>query len=154
MRERSRQSGVTLMEFALSFMIFWLFLMGIVEFSRLMMAWGTASEATRLAARLASTCEMSSAQLSHIRQKVLFFIQASGQFDPGTSTNWLVVNYYPAGCTADSCITVEAKLQNLTTQLLLPVPGLPGITLPEYRTRVLRESMRNVIATDSNSACQ
>lgn len=153
MKLRSRQSGVALMEFAMSFMIFWMFLMGIVEFSRLMMAWGTASEATRLAARLASTCEMGSVQLGQIRQKVLFFIKASGQFDPGASTNWLVVNYYPAGCSAESCITVEAKLQNLTTQLLLPIPGLPSISLPEYRTRVLRESMRNIIATDSNSVC-
>lgn len=153
MSRMGRQSGIALMEFALSFMVFWVILMGVIEFSRLMMAWGTAAEATRLAARLASTCDMGSTQEIRIRDRVKYFVTASGQIDLGTRTDWLVLNYLPSGCTADTCTLVEAKLNLVKANLLIPLPGFSGIPVPAYSTRVMRESMRNTISTETNGVC-
>ncbi len=149
---RHNQSGSVLMEFALSFVIFWTALIGVIEFSRYMFSWATASEATRLAARLASICDKGPVQEERIRERVTRLINASGQIDLGTRTDWLVLSYFPAGCNSSTCVFVEAKLQGLEPDL--SVPGLNAVlTVPEFRVRSPREAMRNVIKDETNAAC-
>lgn len=145
-------SGALTVEFAFAFMLFWTALIGVFEFSRLMLSWGAASEATRLAARLAAICDMSAAQESVIRNRVASTLQASGQIDLAGRTDWLVLSYYPTGCTSETCQFVEARLTNIHPQL--NIPGLTGrVTLPEFRLRSPREAMRNMIKSEINNAC-
>lgn len=149
---RSNQRGTAMVEFALAFMLFWTALIAVIEFARLMFSWGTASEATRIAARLASICDKTSTQQAHIRARVAYFLTASGQINLASRTDWLTISYFPTGCTVDTCQQVEAKLYNVHPSL--HVPGLSKIiTLPEFRMRLPRESMRNSIQGENNNAC-
>jgi Flp pilus assembly protein TadG len=45
----ARQQGTVLIEFTLSFLIFWMVFIGILEFGRALLVWNTAAEATRIA---------------------------------------------------------------------------------------------------------
>jgi hypothetical protein len=146
------QSGAVLLEFALSFMIFWTVMIAVIEFSRYMFSWGTASEATRLAARLASICDQGPVQESRIRKRVEGLILASGQIELGTRTDWLLLNYYPAGCDSGSCIFVEARLSGLQPNLMVPGLG-SALNLPTFRVRAPREALRNVIKDETNEVC-
>ena len=47
------QRGATLIEFALGLLIFLMFLLGVVDFSRMLYTWAAATEATRAGARYA-----------------------------------------------------------------------------------------------------
>jgi hypothetical protein len=145
-------TGVATVEFALAFSIFVVALLGVVEFGRLMLAWNTAAEATRLASRLAAICDPGPAQHARIRNRVRYFIEASGQLQPGEGGDWLEFDYLPAGCTASNCTHVQTNLKNLQATLLIPTMEL-GIDIPAYRTRQVREIMRNVVAGEPNSAC-
>lgn len=148
----SDESGSLTVEYALAFMLFWSALMGVIEFSRLMLSWGVASEATRLASRLASLCDKSAAQEAAIRNRVAGFIAASGQIDVGTRTDWLKLTYYPNNCTVENCTFVEARLSGLYPTL--SIPGLTGtVTLPDFRIRTPREAMRNTIKGENNDVC-
>jgi hypothetical protein len=149
---RRRQSGATLIETALSLSIFLAVIFGVIEFSRAMFAWNTAAEATRMAARLASICEYSAAQQNKIRNRVQLFVEASGQAKVSdVAGDWLVFSYYPNGCDANSCTSVEARLTGLKLELLFPFYDAQ-IPLPEYRTRAVRETMGNSIVVPSLSS--
>lgn len=152
MRMSKSQSGTAIIEFALSFVVFWIAFIAVIEFGRLMFAWNTASEATRIAARLASICDMGPGQQGRIRDRVSHFIEASGQVSVDGRTDWLTLGYQPAGCDASNCQYVEAQLSNLHPRLMIPFVS-PTVTLPSNRIRVPRESMRNSIATEDNDAC-
>ena len=82
-----KSSGATMVEFALSLMVFWSSFIVVVEFSRLMFLWGTAGESTQIAARLASICDMTSAQQGKIRDEVSRYVIASGQVDLGSRSD-------------------------------------------------------------------
>lgn len=146
------QSGAVLIEFAISFVIFWTVLIGVIEFSRYMFSWATASEATRIAARLASICDKGTVQEARIRTRVEHLVRASGQIELGTRTDWLVLSYFPAGCNSETCTFVEAKLQGLQPQL--SIPGVSSVApLPEFRIHAPREAMRNTIKDEANVSC-
>lgn len=113
---------------------------------------GTASEATRLAVRLASICDQGPVQEARIRKRVEGLILASGQIDLGARTDWLKLNYFPAGCNSGSCIFVEAELNGLQPNLMVPGLG-SAINLPSFRVRAPREALRNVIKDETNAAC-
>lgn len=149
---RAKQAGAVTVEFAFAFMIFWTAMISVFEFSRLMLTWGAASEATRLAVRLAAVCDKTPDQQAVIRRRVANLLTASGQIDLGASTNWLLITYYPAGCTAENCTFVEAKLSNLHPAMM--VPGLSKtVTLPDFRINSPREGMRNSIKGELNNVC-
>ena len=117
-----------------------------------MLVYNTAAEATRLASRLASMCDPSAAQQSRIRQRVRYFVEASGQLSVGERSDWLVLSYLPANCSASSCLWAEARLSDVQAKLVIPVSAIT-LALPPYRSVQMRESMRNVIAGENNSHC-
>ena len=147
----SDQGSITI-EFAFGFMMFATALLAIVEFSRLIFAWSTASEATRVAARLASICDMSSAQEEVIRDKTLYLVKSSGLFKLDGNSSWLQFNYYPLGCDSNSCQQVEARISGLQAKLSIPGPEIIT-TLPDFRQLVMRETMKNSIQNENNEAC-
>lgn len=147
----STRGSITL-EFAFGFMIFSVALLAVVEFSRLLFAWSTASEATRVAARLASICDMSSAQEAVIRDKTLYLVKSSGLFNLNGNSSWLLFTYYPLGCNSNTCQEVEVSTSGLQAKLNIPGPSLVT-TLPDFRYRVTRETMKNTVQNDNNPAC-
>ena len=148
----SSEKGSVVVEFALAFMVFWVCLLAVVEFSRLLFAWSTASEATRVGARLASICDMSSAQEDVIRTKVQYLVEASGLLHVAGNSNWMQFTRYPLGCDANSCDQVEVRLSGLQAQLNIPLLNLQPV-IPDFRLRVPRESMKNIIHSENNLAC-
>jgi len=153
MRTRKRhQTGSALVEFALSLTVFFMALLAVVEFARFMLVVNTAVEASRLASRLASVCDTGAAQQARIRERVRYFVEASGQIVVGSRSDWLVFTYSPANCTQANCTLVETSLHNLQAQLLIPVSAIT-LPIPAYRSAQVREAMSNVIAGELSSSC-
>ncbi len=150
LQKNSDQSGVTIIEFAISFVLFWLVLIAIIEFCRAMFAWNSALEATRLGSRLASICSMDSAQQNKIREKVKYYIVNSGMVVSNLDPNWLEFNYFPAGCTESTCTSVESKIVGVEIKLIIPI-DITTINLPDFRHIVLRESLRSTIKNTNNT---
>lgn len=149
---RRDQAGAVLMEFALAFSLFSVAFLAVIEFSRLMLTWGAAAEATRRGARLASTCAFGTSQATLIRSKVQPLLTASGQVDLGQRTDWLAITYLPVGCGAESCTMVDVRLNAVSVSLL--IPGWSNvITLPAFPARLPREAMRNSTSDGSNANC-
>ncbi|MGV0959953.1 MAG: TadE/TadG family type IV pilus assembly protein [Limnohabitans sp.] len=158
-----RQRGTVLIEFALSFLIFWIIFVGIVEFGRTMLAWNAASEATRIAARVASICtSQSTLQKTAIANKVVYLLQLTGQAyyaDPGVpgsesdltaQPDWLRLEYFPPACNDSNCEQVQASLSGVNLKLRFPGWTL-DLALPANRTTVMRESMRNPFPSGFNA---
>ena len=51
------ESGSALVEFALALPIFLMFMLGVLDFSRMLFTWNAANEATRAGARYAVVCD-------------------------------------------------------------------------------------------------
>lgn len=136
-----RQSGATAVEFALVLLIFLTFLLGIIDFSRMLFTWNAANEATRAGARYAVVCDDTgnSAQVLSRMQALLPQIQS------------INLAWTPAGCTAATCEGVTLTISNLDYQWISPIAGiarLPAIRMPSFSTFLPREVMRQ----DPNSA--
>lgn len=144
------QSGIATIEFALTAVIFFIFLFALIEFARFMFAWNTVAEATRLAARTASICDL---PVSTIQNKVRRFIEFSGQINPPAGTAWLDIDYDIGNDPNVNSNTISVQLVGLSANLLIPSNNL-SINLPAYKVVTLRESMRNDVDGKSNPACQ
>lgn len=145
------QSGTAIIEFAIAFPIFLLVFFGVVEFARLMVAFELGAEVTRRAARIASTCNMGTAQRDAIVARLQPMISASGLLQQ-TSASWLTLSYEPVGCAAETCRFVEARLTGLQPELA--VPGMSVvIALPEFPARMPREAMTNAPDGKVNGTC-
>lgn len=144
--------GATAVEFALTVSIFLTLLLAIIEFSRLMMLWGTATEATRIAARMGSLCSPGAITEQAIRNRVASLLEASGQVALNGRTGWLVLNYAPVGCTEATCTMVTARLSGLSVRLDIPGPART-VTLPDFSASAPREAMLSTIVNTQNDAC-
>lgn len=152
MAARTAQTGATMVEFALSVSVFFIALIAVMEFSRFMLLWNTAAEAAAMASRLASLCDTGAVQQARIREKVRYFVEATGQITVGSRSDWLVFSYWPANCTQADCTLVQTQLSGLEASLMIPAAPLT-LPLPAYRSPRLREAMNNVIAGEANSSC-
>lgn len=131
----TRQSGATTVEFALSLLLFFTFLLGIMDFSRMLFTWSAANEATRAGARFAVVCDDTSSQA-----QVLAKMQA---LLPQIST--ISVAWAPAACTAATCTGVTVSITGLNYQWISPIAGLASmaaIPMPTFSTFLPREIMR------------
>ena len=140
-----RQAGATTVEFALALLLFLTFLLGIVDFSRMLFTWSAAQEATRAGARYAAVCDDTSQQaLVLARMQALL---------PQIST--IGVAWSPTGCSASTCEGVTVTITGLNYQWISPIAGLAArapIPMPSSSTFLPREIMRQ----DPNSVtiCQ
>lgn len=140
MTRRNRTSGATTVEFALGLIIFLMFLLGIVDFARMLFTWNAAQEATRAGARYAVVCDDTAQQaLVLARMKALL---------PQIST--VSVDWAPSGCTASTCQGVTVSITGLNYQWISPIASAtaPLIPMPGFSTYLPREVMRK----DPNSA--
>lgn len=132
----TRQAGATIVEFSLVLLIFMTFLLGLLDFSRLLYTWNAANEATREGARYAVVCADPSSK-THIVARM------QGLMPQITSAN-VNVAWSPAGCDSTSCQGVTVSLSGLNFQWIMPIAGAlakPVIALPGFSTYLPRELM-------------
>jgi Flp pilus assembly protein TadG len=132
---KKNQSGATAVEFALVLLIFLAFLLGLLDFARMLFTWSAANEATRAGARYAVVCD-NTAQNAAVLAKMQAML-------PQITTIGLA--WDPAGCTTANCQGVTVTITGLNYQWISPLPGLLGamaIPMPGFSTYLPREIMR------------
>ena len=131
----TRQRGSTIVEFSFVLIIFLTFLLGVLDFSRLLYTWSMTNEATRAGARYAVVCATpadNSRVLTAMQQRV-----------PQIAS--INVVWEPAGCDATSCEGVNVSVTNMQFKWVSPLPGALAqkiINLPGFTTYLPREMMR------------
>lgn len=141
-----KQCGSTVVEFALVLIIFLTFLLGILDFSRMLWTWNAANEATRWGARTSVVCDKGAAAvLTNMKKFVPQLTAANVKID------W----YNGAGnisttCDHTSCSGVNVRIVNLNYQWISPVgfSNYGSIPMPGFSTYLPRE----VMGQDPNSA--
>jgi len=143
----SRQRGAAVVEFALVAMIFFLLLLAIFEFGRLMFTWNSAVEATRRGARLAVVCDLNVAQIKTQMRSMLPVIEDSD----------IDITYLPSGCDADSCQSVTVRILPAGQAAKAFEYYIPLLNsnwkIPEFSTTLTRESLSNGTGLDANPDC-
>ncbi len=127
---RSYQQGMVAVEFALITIILVTFLFGAMEMSRALFYWNTATEATRLGARLAVVCDQDASAIKTKMQAMLGVLEA----------DQISVTYLPDGCDSNSCRSVTVSINGFNFAMLVPVLPL-NIPMPPFSTTLPRESM-------------
>lgn len=124
------QRGMVAVEFALIATMLFTFLFGAMEMSRALFYWNTATEATRLGARLAVVCDQDASAIKVKMQAMLGALEASQ----------ISIMYSPNGCDSNSCrsVTVSINGFNFTTLVSLVPLNVP---MPSFSTTLPRESM-------------
>ena len=147
MRRRQKyekQRGAALVEFALvTAGGFILLLLGVFELGRVMYAFNTANEATRLGARLAVVCD-ANADLITDRMSALL---------PELNANTVIVSYDPPDCASDaatarsSCYSATVAVKSGTAiQTVIPFVNFT-IDIPPFSTTLTREAMDSSTCT-------
>ncbi|HYD77926.1 TadE family protein [Ramlibacter sp.] len=134
------QRGSTAVEFAFVLMLFLTFMLGIVDFSRLLFTWNAANEATRAGARFAAVCD-SRANPGEVLAKMRAMLPEVQSitvdwFDPDMNMNT---------CDSTSCMAVRVRINNLSYRWISPIAGiasLANIPMPTFSTFLIREAMR------------
>mgnify|MGYP000915238339 CR=1 FL=1 len=129
------QRGATLIEFALGLLIFLMFLLGVVDFSRLLYTWTAANEATRAGARYAVVCDDLNQKTS-----VLQYMKNRLPQITDVKVDW-------GNCTTATCqsVTVSIPKDGLKFQWIAPIVGSAAqtvIDMPGFSTTLTREIMR------------
>jgi Flp pilus assembly protein TadG len=140
-----RVSGSTAVEFALILVILWMFLFGILDFTRMLFIWGAANEASRDGARYAAICDDTANKANVLlrMQRILPQIQD------------INLAWSPVGCTVSTCEGVNLTITSLNYQWISPLFGqgpLAAIAMPTFSTYSPREVMRQDI-TAASIAC-
>lgn len=149
---KSKQKGVTMVEFSIIALLFFILVFSILEVSRLLFVWNAVADAARLGARAAAVCSVNSNDIVNItlsnptgggnaflpgnltaaNVKVRYLNVAGNEVnnpDPNTNpTAFMLVRY------------VEVSIINYQHNLLIPVLGGP-ITLPPFTTTRPREAL-------------
>lgn len=148
---RRAHRGTGIVEFAVVAVVFFMLLLGIMDFGRMLYTWNAAAEATRWGARLAVVCDqLTPDQIRDKMKKIL----------PQLTDANIVINWYdPLGtvnntCDRSTCKAVEVSLAGLSFDAISPFTGFAQATVPDFRTYLPRESMQAVNAAgDQNPGC-
>lgn len=138
LRAQHRQRGTALVEFALVASLgFILLLLASFELGRLLFVFNTASEATRLGARLAIVCDANATVITQRMSALL----------PQLNASTVDIQYEPPACAADpvtaraSCRSVTVSVRSGTTiNTFIPLPNF-AVDLPPFATTLTREAL-------------
>lgn len=133
---KREQKGSTIVEFAVVLPLFLTFLLGVMEFSRLLYTWNAANEATREGARYAVVCADPTSK-THIVERMQIVM-------PEISADSVRVDWQPAGCNASTCEGVTVSLTGMKYSWITPIAGAvttPVIQMPGFSTYLQREMM-------------
>lgn len=148
---RASQAGTTIIESAITAVVLFSLVLGIMDFGRMLFTWNAAAEATRWGARIAVVCDKLTPDQVRDRMRNIL---------PQLTNANIVINYYdPPGtinnaCDKASCKAVEVSLVGFSFDPISPfLPfGLTGV--PDFRTYLPRESMEAIDAAgDQNPVC-
>lgn len=146
---RSRETGATIVEFALVLMIFLTFFLGILDFARMLWTWNAANEATRWGARVAVVCD----------QKTTRVLSSMQKFLPQLTATNVQIDWYDASgnisttCTHANCAGVNVRITQLNYQWISPIGwgNHAAIPMPGFSTYLPREIMGQ--DPDSGAVC-
>ena len=130
----TRQRGSNSVEFALVFVLLLGFLLGILDFARLLYTWNAASETARAGARYAVVC-------ADPTDKARILATMQGLMPQISDID---VAWQPANCDAASCESVTVAITGLQFRWIAPIPSLlahPLVMLPGFSTYLPREMM-------------
>jgi len=151
----SAQHGTTAVEFAMTAMVFVIFIFGLIELSRALYLWNTMAEVTRRAARGAAITNFSdSAAMDLVRRKALFRSTAGGLPMGGVITDaYLAISYLRSNlapatvpdCPAQNVINCAADPDGAScirfVKVQLCVPGGAGCTRVPYTSMLALDSL-------------
>lgn len=152
----SAQRGTTAVEFAMTAMLFFVFIFGLIELSRAMYLWNTMAEVTRRAARAAAITDFTDpAAMALVRRKALFRSTAGGLplapeiTDAHLTVSYLRSNLAPVSpapdCPAQNIINCAADPDGAScirfVQVRLCVPGGAGCTRVPYTSMIALDSL-------------
>lgn len=129
-----RLVGATTVEFALVLLLLLMFVLGLIDFARLLYTWNAAAEVTRAGARYAAVCDDTSKQAEVLARMQELLPQITG-----VSVVWT-----PSSCTASTCEMVTVSITSMNYSWISPIPGAvaPLIPTPTAATTLTREIMR------------
>jgi hypothetical protein len=132
---KTKYCGATTVEFALVLLIFLMFLLGVVDFSRMLFTWSAANEATRAGARYAVVCD-NTGQATAVRAKMQALLPQIQQID---------VVWTPPSCDPTNCTGVTVSVRELDFRWISPIPRAVTrtIRMPRFSTFLPREVMRS-----------
>ena len=145
---KTRQSGMATVEFAVIGALFFVVLLGIIEFGRVMYAWSILTEGTRRGARVAAVCPVNHSAI----RKVSIFAAPGGTATtailPGLSEANVNLEYLNAsGAVLTDPVTafrsiryVRIRLQNFQHELLIPFMTII-LNSPAFEATLPRESL-------------
>ena len=139
---RFRQRGAAAVEFALVASLLFTLLFGVMEMGRVLFYWNTATEATRLGARLAVVCGKDAAVIK-ARMGAMLGILTPGNID---------IAYTPSGCDASSCRSVTVSIVGPNVSTFIPFVPL-NLSMPPFATTLPRESMGMDMGGETNPDC-
>ena len=143
---KAKCRGATTVEFAFVLIFFLTFLLGILDFARMLWTWNAANEATRWGARTAVVCDRGAAIVLTKMQNYLPQLTAAN-----VQIDWYdAAGNVSAVCTAANCTAVNVSIVDLDYQWLSPIffgKQLP-IPMPGFSTYLPRE----IMGQDPNSA--
>ena len=143
------QKGSTLVEFSIIAGLFFMLIFAIIEFGRLLFTWHVLNETSRRTARLASVCQISTAEQQDIKLASI----VNNVPLPNFSVNNIRLVYLDSlgqEITDDISETVnfnqiefiEATITNYQVALLIPLATFDiNFTAPEFKTILPRESL-------------
>ena len=138
------QRGATALEFALTATVFLMLMIGMMEMGRVFYYWNTATEATRLGARVAAVCDIGDSDIKAKMHDMLDVLPISS----------ITVAYTPDPCTVDNCRYVTVSIDNnVPIATYIPFVSL-SLSLPAMSTTLPRESMLSTVGGSSNPVCQ
>jgi Flp pilus assembly protein TadG len=155
---KKKQQGMATVEFAIVGALLFLLLLVVIEFSRLVFVWNTATEVTRRGARVAVVCPVNDPAIQNIAVFNDDDTPGASSVLTGLSTANVSVEYLDAvgntsDCTFcncdDSCGDspfvnikyVRVSINNYQHTLLLPPPFNVTLTLPAFESTLPRESL-------------
>lgn len=146
---RTRQMGATAVEFALVLMFFLTFLLGVMDFVRMLWTWNAAAEATRWGARAAVVCDRNATVVLSNMQKFLPQLTAAN-----VSVDWYdAAGSISATCTSANCSGVNVRIVDLDYRWISPIGfgTRSPIPMPGFSTYLPREIMGQ--DPNSNAVC-
>jgi hypothetical protein len=141
------QSGATVVEFSLVLILLLTFLLGLLDFARMLWTWNAANEATRWGARVSVVCDIGA---TGVLRKMKAFL-------PQLTAENLQIDWYDddgnTTCDHTSCAGVKVQITGLDYQWISPIGNSASraIRMPSFSTYLPREIMGQ--DPDSDEIC-
>ncbi|MGF1872632.1 TadE/TadG family type IV pilus assembly protein [Photobacterium indicum] len=144
-----RQRGITIVEFSIVATLFFIIIFAIIEFGRLMFTWHVLNETSRRTARLASVCQVTTAEQADILTAAIINDVPLPNF---TANNIQIIYLDSSGEEITDSLTdestfltirfVEARIIDYEINLIIPLATFGvDFSAPSFTTQLPRESL-------------